>query len=167
MRLKQFFMPLGIVAALAAGQAWAEQQSITVEVLAQIPTPGGLQVSPVGDWGGRVQQMQWDIATQAPKPIVQQLQVKSGLGEIKAYLSNPAEMVSGGDSVALDVAVAGQKLGVGASNGVVIANPTEAAAGRNVGLNISAVAPSSGTYTSGTYQGTVIMMFESVAPKAL
>ncbi len=156
--------PLAALAALAfsPAAAMAEQFPLQVTVEAVVPTATGLQISPVGDWAGQVQTMHWDMDTEDLSPIRQQIDMKSGLGAINAYLTTDALLTSGGDSIVLDVAVAGKALAVGPAAAIEVATDTESAAGKRADVEISAVSPEA--YVSGIYQGNVFLMFESTAP---
>ncbi len=74
----------------AAAMAATEQFPIQVTVEAACRPSTGLQISPVGDWAGQTQNMRWNIATQRLDPIQQQVDMKSGLGAINAYLTTEA-----------------------------------------------------------------------------
>jgi hypothetical protein len=148
----------------AVAMAATEQFPIQVTVEATVPSATGLQISPVGDWAGQTQNMRWNIATQRLDPILQQVDMKSGLGAINAYLTTEAMLTSAGNAIDLTVAVAGQDLQVGAANAVEVATPTEAAASKRVAVAITAAAPTGEGYVQGTYQGNVFMMFESGTP---
>ncbi|WP_312328593.1 CS1 type fimbrial major subunit [Stenotrophomonas sp.] len=148
----------------AAAMAATEQFPIQVTVEATVPSSTGLQISPVGDWAGQTQQMRWNIATQSLAPIQQQVDMKSGLGAINAYLTTEAMLTSAGNAIDLAVNVAGQELKVGAGNAVEVATSTEAAASKRAAVAITAAAPTGDGYVHGTYQGNVFMMFESGTP---
>lgn len=162
--MKCKFIPAAALSALLMLPAvsFAEQFPMQVTVEAVVPTATGLQISPVGDWAGQVQVMPWNINTQALDPIQQQIDMKSGLGAINAYLITDAILSSGGDNIGLNVAVAGKPLAVGPASAVEVATTTESAAGKRADVAISAVAPDA--YVSGVYQGSVFLMFESSAP---
>lgn len=159
-------LPLAAVAALmlSPAVALAEEFPLQVTVEAVVPSPTGLQISPVGDWVGRTQQMRWNLATQRLDPIQQQLDMKSGLGAIEAYLSTDAVLTSAANSIALTVTVAGKDLAVGEANKVEVATTIEAAASKRADVSIAAAAPTGAGYVQGNYQGNVFMMFESEAP---
>lgn len=148
----------------AAAMAATEQFPIQVTVEAVVPSSAGLQISPVGDWAGQAQSMRWNIATETLDPIQQQIDMKSGLGAINAYLTTEALLTSAGNAIDLTVAVAGQDLQVGAANAVEVATPTEAAASKRAAVAITAAAPTGDGYVHGSYQGNVFMMFESGTP---
>jgi hypothetical protein len=148
------------VAAIAA----TEQFPLQVTVEAVVPSATGLQISPVGDWAGQTQSMRWNIATQRLDSIQQQVDMKSGLGAINAYLTTDAMLTSAGNAIDLTVSVAGQDLQVGASNAVEVATPVEAAASKRAALAIVAADADAGGYAHGNYQGNVFMMFESGTP---
>lgn len=147
-----------------AAMAATEQFPVQVTVEAVVPSATGLQISPVGDWAGQTQNMRWNIATQRLDPIQQQIDMKSGLGAIQAYLTTDAVLTSAGNTIDLTVAVAGQDLQVGAANALEVASPTEAAASKRAAVAITAAAPAGESYVHGTYQGNVFMMFESGTP---
>jgi len=147
-----------------AATAATEQFPLQVTVEATVPSATGLQISPVGDWAGMTQAMRWNIATQRLEPIQQQIDMKSGLGAIEAYLTTDAILTSGGNNIGLTVAVAGQDLAVGAANSVEVATQAEAAASKRAAVTITAAAPGGAQYAHGTYQGNVFMMFESGTP---
>ncbi|WP_367345903.1 CS1 type fimbrial major subunit [Stenotrophomonas bentonitica] len=148
----------------AAAMAATEQFPIQVTVEATVPSANGLQISPVGDWAGQTQQMRWNIATQSLAPIQQQVDMKSGLGAINAYLTTEAMLTSAGNAIDLAVNVAGQELKVGAGNAVEVATSTEAAASKRAQVAITAAPATGDGYVHGTYQGNVFMMFESGTP---
>ncbi|WP_421566880.1 CS1 type fimbrial major subunit [Stenotrophomonas sp. PD6] len=147
-----------------AAIAATEQFPLQVTVEAVVPSATGLQISPVGDWAGQTQSMRWNIATQRLDPIQQQVDMKSGLGAITAYLTTDAMLTSAGNAIDLTVNVAGQALQVGASNAVEVATPVEAAASKRAAVTIVAADADAGGYAHGTYQGNVFMMFESGTP---
>ncbi|MBW8373990.1 CS1 type fimbrial major subunit [Stenotrophomonas sp.] len=159
-------LPLAAAAALmlSPALALAEEFPLQVTVEAVVPSPTGLQISPVGDWAGRTQPMRWNLSTQRLDPIQQQIDMKSGLGAIEAYLSTDALLTSAANSIALTVTVAGKVLAVGAANKAEVASSIEAAASKRVDVTIAAAAPTGPGYAQGNYQGNVFMMFESVAP---
>lgn len=149
---------------LCPAVALAEEFPLQVTVEAIVPSPTGLQISPVGDWAGRTQSMRWNLATQTLDPIQQQIDMKSGLGAINAYLTTDAVLASAANVINLTVSVAGQALQVGEANAVEVASGTEAAASKRAAVAIVAAAPTGPAYVQGNYQGNVFMMFESSAP---
>jgi hypothetical protein len=148
----------------AAAMAATEQFPLQVTVEAVVPSATGLQISPVGNWAGQTQNMRWNIATQRLDPIQQQVDMKSGLGAINAYLTTDAMLTSAGNAIDLTVNVAGQDLLVGAANAVEVATATEAAASKRAAVAITAADAGEEGYTHGNYQGNVFMMFESGTP---
>lgn len=161
-------LSVAAVAALCLGPAVAlaavEQFPLQVSVEAVVPSPTGLQISPVGDWAGRVQSMRWNLATERLDPIRQQLDMRSGLGPILAYLSSEALLTSAGNQIGLSVSVAGEQLRVGAAAATRVATATEAAASKRAAVEILAADPGAGGYAQGNYQGNVFLMFESGTP---
>jgi hypothetical protein len=153
-----------LILAPAAAMAATEQHPLQVTVEAIVPSATGLQISPVGDWANQTQSMRWNIATSTLEPIRQQLDMKSGLGAISAYLTTDAVLTSAGNQIDMAVSIAGQTLDVGAANAVEVASATEASASKRAAVNIAAAAPTDGEYAQGNYQGNVFMMFESGTP---
>lgn len=153
-----------LILAPAAAMAATEQFPLQVTVEAVVPSATGLQISPVGDWAGKTQTMRWNIATQRLDSIQQQVDMKSGLGAINAYLTTEAMLTSAGNAIDLAVNVAGQELQVGAANAVEVATPVEAAASKRAAVAITAAAAGEAGYAHGSYQGNVFMMFESGTP---
>ncbi|MBT2767412.1 hypothetical protein J7J08_07150 [Stenotrophomonas sp. ISL-67] len=148
----------------AAAMAATEQFPLQVTVEAIVPSATGLQISPVGNWAGQTQNMRWNIATQRLDPIQQQLDMKSGLGAINAYLTTDAMLTSAGNIIDLTVNVAGQDLLVGAANAVEVATATEAAASKRAAVTITAADAGEEGYPQGNFQGSVFMMYESGTP---
>ena len=157
---------LALAAALmfSPAAAMAEEFPLQVTVEAFVPSPNGLQISPVGDWAGITQNMRWNLATQTLDPINQQLDMKSGLGAITAYLTTDATLASAANTIAMNVSVAGKPLAVGSAAAVEVASAAEALASKRAAVEIVAAAAPTGGYKQGNYQGNVFMMFESVAP---
>lgn len=164
MSIKPTVIALGTVLMLSPAAAMAEEFPLQVTVEAFVPAPGGLQVSPVGDWAGVTQEMRWDLASQKLSPIQQQIDVKSGLGAISAYLTTDAVLASAANTIDMSVTVAGKTLVVGSAGAVEIASAAEALASKRAAVEISPAAAPGGGYVQGNYQGNVFMMFESVAP---
>lgn len=155
---------LAAVAALilSPAVAMADEIPLQVTVEAIVPNQAGLQITDIGGWASNTQRMSWN--GNSLDPIRQQVLIKSGLAaDVTAYLQSPASITSGGDSLQLTVAVAGEQLPVGAATAPVVATQTEAGAGKAADIVIAAVKPS-GDFVQGNYQGNVFMMFESVAP---
>ncbi|WP_429188287.1 CS1 type fimbrial major subunit [Aeromonas veronii] len=148
---------------LASGSLMAaEQVEHTVTVTAQIPT-ASFYVQPVGEWINTPQKLTFNAFSQQLEPLTKQLEMKSTLGAIKGYLLYPASIISGKDSIALAVKVAGVELNTSSKE---LLNQADANIGKKVGLEIIPAAPPANGYKPGNYQGIVSMMFESEAPKA-
>ena len=131
-----------------------------VTVTAQIPTES-FYVQPVGEWINAPQRLEYNVYTKELSPLSKQLDIKSTLGPVTAFLTYPAAIASGADTIPLSVSVANQVL---STTPAQIMNAADAATGKVVGLDIvAAAAPQSG-YAPGNYQGVVNMMFESEAP---
>lgn len=154
-------LPLAMV---FAGQAMAvdpiEKQ---VTVTATVPTEN-FYVDPVGgNWMSEPQDMAWNSIQETLQPIRKQLRVKSTTGAISAYLLHPPAMTAGAGNIGLDVQINGTKLTT--ATGVII--PAPQASSESV-VDFMILAQAANTvdkkYVAGNYQGTVNMMFETVAP---
>ncbi|KXG81415.1 MULTISPECIES: CS1 type fimbrial major subunit [Pseudomonas] len=145
-----------------AGSAFAvdpiEKQ---VQVTAQVPTDAFF-VEPVGgNWMNDPQEMAWNSYQAKLDPIRKQLQVKSTVGPITAYLVSPAVIASGTENIGLDVKVGDTVL---QTTPAEVVSATQAAPGAIIGFEVAAQpAPASG-YVPGNYQGLVSMIFETAAP---
>lgn len=164
MTIKRTGLALAAALMFSPAAAMAEEFPLQVTVEAFVPSPTGLQITPVGDWAGVTQSMGWNLATQTLNPINQQLDMKSDLGAITAYLTTDATLASAANIINLTVSVAGKELKVGAAAAEEVASQTEAAASKRAAVEIVAAAAPTGGYKQGNYQGNVFMMFESVAP---
>ncbi|MEN5203155.1 CS1 type fimbrial major subunit [Stenotrophomonas sp. TWI700] len=165
MLIKRTSIAVAAAMMLSPAAAMADEFPLQVTVEAFVPAPGGLQISPVGDWAGITQEMTWDMSAQKLRPIQQQIDVKSGLGAISAYLTADPVLASAANTIKLTVDVAGKTLAVGSAGAVEIASTAEALASKRAAVEIIAAAAPNGGYAQGNYQGNVFMMFESVAPE--
>jgi len=137
-----------------------ERVEHTVTVTAQIPTDN-FYVQPVGDWINTPQQLVYNVYTKELSPVSRQFDIKSTLGPVQAFLSSPASIASGANTIPLSVSVAGKVLN---TTPVEVLNTADALTGKVVSLDILAANAPVGGYVPGTYQGVVHMMFESEAP---
>ena len=147
---------------LFAGAAFAvdpiEKQ---VQIVAQVPTDTFF-VAPVGgNWMNDPQEMTWNDHQQKLDPIRRQLEVKSTVGPITAYLVTPAVIASGTDNIGLDVTVGDTVL---QTTPAEVVSAAQAAPGATIGFNVAAQAAPSTGYKPGNYQGLVSMIFETAAP---
>lgn len=138
----------------------AERVEHTVNVTAQIPTDS-FYVQPVGDWINTPQQLGYNTYTGELSPVVRQLDIKSTLGPVQAFLSNSASIASWSNNIPLSVSVGGQVL---STTPAEVLNTADASTGKIVSLDIVAANAPVGGYVPGTYQGVVHMIFESEAP---
>lgn len=159
MKRTLFALPLAMCCATSAFAIDPIEKQ--VQVTAQIPT-GAFFVEPVGgNWMNDPQEMTWNSYQSKLEPIRKELQVKSTVGPITAYLVSPAVIASGINNIGLDVKVAGT---------VLKTTPTEvvsaalAAPGTTVGFEVHAQAAPTTGYVPGSYQGLVSMIFETAAP---
>lgn len=132
-----------------------------VQITAQVPTDA-FYVEPVGgNWMNDPQKLTWNPFRSELEPIRKQLQVKSTIGPITAYLLAPAVIASGTDNIGLDVKV-GETVLTTASAEVVTA--AQAAPGLVIDFEVAAQPAVGASYVPGNYQGLVSMMFETEAP---
>lgn len=107
------------------------------------------------------QKLAYNPYTKKLDKLSKQLEVKSTIGAIKGYLTNPAVMASGKENIGLTVKVGGVSLSTSSAE---ILTAADALTGKLLGLEvIPADAPVAG-YKPGNYQGVVNMIFESEAP---
>lgn len=159
--MKRLFLalPLALFAATAAQAADPIEKQI--QITAQIPTDA-FYVEPVGgNWMGDPQELAWNPFRSELQPLRKQLQVKSTVGAISAYLLSPAMITSGSNNIGLDVKVANITLKTAPQE---VVSQTQAAPGATIGFEVAAQAASGGAYVPGNYQGLVNMMFETAAP---
>ncbi|MFF7061166.1 CS1 type fimbrial major subunit [Pseudomonas sp. NPDC008258] len=159
--MKRMFFALPL-ALLFAGAAHAvdpiEKQ---VQVTAQVPTDAFF-VEPVGgNWMNDPQELGWNPYQAKLEPIRKELQVKSTVGPITAYLVSPAVIASGTNNIGLDVKVGDTVLQT-TPNEVVSAS--QAAPGAIIGFEVAAQPAPAAGYEPGNYQGLVSMIFETAAP---
>ena len=152
-------LPLALFTATAAHAADPIEKQ--VQVIATVPT-GAFYVEPVGgNWMNDPQELQWNSFQGRFDNIDKQLQVKSTIGPIAAYLLSPAVISSGAESIDLDVQIAGTSLTTASAE---VVDQAKANGGATVGFQISAKPAASGAYAPGNYQGLVSMVFETAAP---
>ncbi|MGE8048862.1 CS1 type fimbrial major subunit [Pseudomonas kurunegalensis] len=147
---------------LFAGAAFAvdpiEKQ---VQIVAQVPTDAFF-VEPVGgNWMNDPQEMAWNSYQQKLDPIRKELQVKSTVGAISAYLVSPAVIASGTHNIGLDVTVGDTVL---QTTPAEVVSAAQAASGATIGFSVAAQAAPTAGYEPGNYQGLVSMIFETAAP---
>jgi len=120
-------------------------------------------VQPSGNdnWINSEQKLAYNPHTQKLDSLNKQLDVKSTIGAITGYLSNPAIMASGNENIALTVKVGGIAL---ATTPTELVDVDNAKTGKMLGLEIIPTVPEKG-YAAGNYRGMVNMIFESEAPK--
>ncbi|UVJ43867.1 fimbrial protein [Pseudomonas sp. LS1212] len=160
--MKKIILAAPLALAFAVGAQAADPVQHQVTVVATVPTDSFYVVTPVGDnWTSVPQELSWDPVREELSTLRKQFNVKSTIGPISAYLTSPAAISSGGNSIDLQVKVHGVELTT-ASN-IVVPNGA-ATGGRMVDFELAALAPTSGSYVPGSYQGMVGMMFETAAP---
>ncbi|MHC6224532.1 CS1 type fimbrial major subunit [Pseudomonas sp. X10] len=150
------------LALLCVGSAYAvdpiEKQ---VQILAQVPTDAFF-VEPVGgNWMNDPQEMGWNSYQAKLNPIRKELQVKSTIGPITAYLVSPAVIASGSENIGLDVKVGDTVL---TTTSAEVVSEAQAAPGTIVGFEVTAQPAGAGGYEPGHYQGLVSMVFETAVP---
>ena len=150
------------LAMLFAGVVMADQRiDHTVTVTATVPTDK-FSVEPLGgNWMNDPQELGWNPNQAKLDPVRKELQVKSTVGAINAYLVSPAVIASGSHNIGLDVKVGGTVL---QTTPAEVVSATQAAPGAIIGFEIAAhPAPAAG-YEPGNYQGLVSMIFETGTP---
>ncbi|MBH3459781.1 CS1 type fimbrial major subunit [Pseudomonas putida] len=159
--MKRLFVALPLALFTAASAYAVDPIEKQVQVTAQVPTDAFF-VEPVGgNWMNDPQELSWNSFRSELQPIRKQLQVKSTVGPITAYLVSPAAVSDGVNSIGLDVSVAGTTLSTTSTEVITAA---QAARGAVVGFEIAAQAAPAGGYVPGSYQGLVSMMFETATP---
>lgn len=150
--------------ALASGVAMADTQDFAVQVSADIPT-ADFYVTTTPDWNaGEVQQMGWDEGNARLSALQRNLLAKSTIGPITGYLLSAPQMQTADGSNAIDLAVRVNNvtLPVGAGSAPTLITQVDAANERAYPLRIEQ--SSTDRPAPGRYNGTVSMVFESVAP---
>ncbi|MFB4391074.1 MULTISPECIES: CS1 type fimbrial major subunit [unclassified Pseudomonas] len=156
--MKRLFMALPLALFTATAAHAADPIEKQVQVTAQVPTDS-FYIEPVGgNWMNDPQELQWNSFRGELQPIRKQLQVRSTVGPIAAYLLSPATITSGANSIGLDVKVANEILTT--TSAEVVSGP-QASPGTVIGFEIAAQAAPSTGYIPGNYQGLVSMMFET------
>lgn len=159
--VKRILLALPLALLSAANALAADPIEKQVQVIATVPT-AAFYVEPVGGgWMNDPQELPWNSFQSAFDTIDKQLQVKSTVGAISAYLLSPAVISSGPNSIDLDVKVAGTSL---STTSAEVVSASQAAPGATVGFQVAAKAPATGTFLPGSYQGLVSMVFETAAP---
>ncbi|MDH0305075.1 MULTISPECIES: CS1 type fimbrial major subunit [unclassified Pseudomonas] len=159
--MKRLFMALPLALLTTAVAHAADPIEKQVQVTATVPTDA-FYVEPVGgNWMNDPQELGWNSFRGELQAITKQLQVKSTVGPISAYLLSPAAITSGTNSIGLDIKVADTVL---STTSTEVVSQAQAAPGAVVGFEIAAQAAPSTGYVPGNYQGLVSMMFETAAP---
>ncbi|MBV4537408.1 MULTISPECIES: CS1 type fimbrial major subunit [Pseudomonas] len=159
MKRTLFALPLAMCCATSAFAIDPIEKQ--VQVTAQIPT-AAFFVEPVGgNWMNDPQEMSWNSYQERLDPITKQLQVKSTIGPISAYLVSPAVIASGAHNIGLDVKVGDTVL---KTTPAEVVSAAQAAPGAIIGFEVSAQPAPAAGYEPGSYQGLVSMMFETAAP---
>ncbi|EGM79300.1 hypothetical protein Rhein_0435 [Rheinheimera sp. A13L] len=134
-----------------------------VKVIVELPNPNFIVRPPTGNnWLYETQTMRWDMVSNRPSAIRQQLYIESSLGPVTARLYNEAELVGINDSIPLNVYINSVLLTTTAQQ---ILNSQDSHAGRLVPVHISVrPAPSGTQYQPGTYLGQVNIVFDILSP---
>lgn len=151
--------PIALLVAMNAFAAEKIEHQVTV--IAQIPSENFF-VQPTGNdnWINTPQKLAYDSHTKKLGSLTKQLEVKSTIGAIKGYLSNPAIMASDKENITLAVKVGGTVL---TTAPVELVDIDTAKIGKTIALEIIPTVPTNG-YVAGTYHGMVNMIFESETP---
>ncbi|WP_412530559.1 CS1 type fimbrial major subunit [Burkholderia lata] len=155
--LKKTVLVMGLAAMY--GVAMAESQNFDVSVTATVPTDT-FYVSANGWDPSQVQTMGWNHLAERINPLQRNLDMKSTVGDITAYLINSPELSSGTALLPLTVTVNSKSLKEGVGNAEVVMIAEDAAIGGVVPMVVSA--DQKDRPEGGVYTGTVQMLFESV-----
>lgn len=159
--MKSLFKALPLAVLFAGAAHAADPIEKQVLVTAVVPT-AAFYVEPVGsDWMNDPQDLPWNPTKSAFGEIRHQLQAKSTIGPITGYLTSPAVVTSGLDAIDLNVRVGTTDL---TTTSTEILTSAQATPGALMDFVITAKAPAGGSFTPGSYQGLVNMMFETAAP---
>ncbi|MBD1601895.1 CS1 type fimbrial major subunit [Pseudomonas typographi] len=153
---KIFLAPLALV--LASQVAMADPITKMITVTASIPTSDFKVLDPTG-WTTRPVQMGVGMDDKLLPVTGNFLYAKAVANTVTAKLDPPAQITGGGNTIALAVSVNGKAVTV--NTPVTLLTETEAAAGQNMPVEISAT---SGTQPAGEYFGMISMTFENAAP---
>ncbi|WP_175712324.1 CS1 type fimbrial major subunit [Burkholderia ambifaria] len=155
--LKKTILVMGL--AVTYGAAMAESQNFDVSVTATVPTDT-FYVSANGWDASQIQTMGWNNLLDRINPLQRNLDMKSTVGGITAYLIGSPKLSSGTASLPLTVTVNNKSLMEGAANPAEVMSAAAAAIGGVVPMVVSAETKE--RPEGGVYNGTVQMMFESV-----
>jgi len=159
--VKRTLLALPLVLLCAASAHAVDPIEKQVQITAQIPT-AAFFVEPVGgNWMNDPQEMAWNSYQAKLDPIRKELQVKSTVGAITAYLLSPAVIASGTDNIGLNVKVGDTEL---TTTSAEVVTAAQAAPGAIIGFQVEAQPATGAGYKPGNYQGLVSMMFETAAP---
>ncbi|MNN15408.1 CS1 type fimbrial major subunit [Pseudomonas fluorescens] len=156
--MKRTLLALPLTVLCAASAYAIDPIEKQVQVTAQVPTDAFF-VEPVGgNWMNDPQEMAWNSYQAKLDPIRKELQVKSTVGPITAYLVSPAVIASGTHNIGLNVKVGDTVL---STTSAEVVSAAQAAPGATIGFQVEAQAAPSTGYEPGSYQGLVSMIFET------
>ncbi|AIL60576.1 CS1 type fimbrial major subunit [Pseudomonas alkylphenolica] len=156
--MKRTLLALPLTVLCAASAYAIDPIEKQVQVTAQVPTDAFF-VEPVGgNWMNDPQEMAWNSYQAKLDPIRKELQVKSTVGPITAYLVSPAVIASGTHNIGLNVKVGDTVL---STTSAEVVSAAQAAPGATIGFQVEAQAAPGTGYEPGSYQGLVSMIFET------
>ncbi len=159
--MKKILLAAPIALAFSMGAQAADPIAHQVTVVATVPSGAFYVVPPAGDdWLNNPQELFFDPVSQNLSTLRKQFNVKSTIGPINAYLTTPAAISSGPNTIDLQVKVHGVELTTGTN---VVVGKDDAAGGKMVDFEVSAQRLAGTEFVPGNYQGMVGMMFETAA----
>ena len=155
-----------LVSLYTAGTACAQSVPVKydIEVEAHIPHQRFF-VAPVNAWHHQAQTLNWNSAQKTLMPMLpRQLNMKSTMGPIRAYLAAPAQMVNEEKKIELAVKINDQALSSGSATEIY----SLADVGREKRVWVEVRALPNGddgvSFKPGGYMGVVTMQFETTEP---
>lgn len=162
------YTTLLLVSLYAAGTACAQSVAVKydIEVETRIPHPRFF-VTPVNAWHHQAQTLDWNSAQKTLMPMrPQQLNMKSTMGSIRAYLVSPPYIVNEDKKMELVVKINDQALGSDSTTPVEIYSLADAGREKRVWVDVRALPNGDDgvSFKPGGYMGVVTMQFETTEP---
>ncbi|WP_175650512.1 CS1 type fimbrial major subunit [Pseudomonas sp. Marseille-P9899] len=159
MKQSLFALPLALM--LASGGASAVQPiEGNFTVSGTVPTESFSVIDPAS-WMSKPQTLPWNSIGTSFSGFYEKILLKSTVGAITAYLTEPAQISSGDNVLPMQVTVNNVSL---TESPRVVLRADLAPPGLLVNFSTYVSNPSSAKYTPGDYAGTLSMMFETAPP---
>lgn len=157
---------LGVVTIAGTAHAAPDSKTFDLKLRAEVPVVGGFEVTPVG-WNLAEQQpLPWDAEQKKFGPLTLQVNLKSGVGDVRVKLANTDEKRLAHASDADAYYVLGAKVGDKdvTADPVSVVSKEDAKAGKQVALQIMPTASEkvAATPVAGQYAGELPLVFETV-----